>query len=457
MRIARTLIPALLCASHLCMHPPALAGEQAPSEILRPCVEGSSEFNDARQKLAAVDRQIRSLKPDSDHKAASEALIALMGHQCMALWDMAMDEAYANFDGTAPPLRAEAAPALIHFWTTSGKDWAESMLNMAKQRRLVLPTSMRKVVSRETRAEDLGLSLPCPVDDSKCGQETQGWWQRAETYLRSKSKQDPTSTGYGKLTTEAGCKELALPRPDPERYEEWFRCIRSIPKRRFVMPLGRIKAPVSGWLVVRARHGIYSFCDPVNMYSLSTGAAYISQGCPARIGLNDALPERDLILRSGSIPVDSAREAAWMLQQLGSITMDYEEPPGFFELPAGVEPVKALNSKGNRTTLVCSGGGQLITWAIVTSTGEALASSALGSGGCNSPPIDYTLELLRNAESGFVAGCARETPPRAMIPRQSKPLSKFEADLGPIRLDPAKANEVFQATRAAGLAVCPAK
>jgi len=26
-----------------------------------------------------------------------------------------------------------------------------------------------------------------------------------------------------------------------------------------------------------------------------------------------------------------------------------------------------------------------------------------------------------------------------MIPRQSKPLSKFEADLGPIRLDPAKA------------------
>jgi hypothetical protein len=64
MQIARTLIPALLYAS-LCMHSSVHAEEQNPSEILRPCIEGSSEFNDARKKLEAVDRQILSGQPVS--------------------------------------------------------------------------------------------------------------------------------------------------------------------------------------------------------------------------------------------------------------------------------------------------------------------------------------------------------------------------------------------------------
>lgn len=110
---------ALLCIGLWCMQPAVPAAEPQPAEIDRPCIEGSPEFVDVAKKLTALDGQIRTLKPDSDHRPANEALMALMRHQCMAL---------ANVDENA--LHAEAAPALTELWEAGGRQWSESVLKL---------------------------------------------------------------------------------------------------------------------------------------------------------------------------------------------------------------------------------------------------------------------------------------------------------------------------------------
>nr|WP_128798116.1 hypothetical protein [Corallococcus coralloides] len=45
------------------------------------------------------------------------------------------------------------------------------------------------------------------------------------------------------------------------------------------LELGRIRAPMDGWLVIRGRRGHYSFCDQLDAFHLGTGTLYRSSSC----------------------------------------------------------------------------------------------------------------------------------------------------------------------------------
>ncbi len=49
--------------------------------------------------------------------------------------------------------------------------------------------------------------------------------------------------------------------------------------KRIALPLGDVKAPDTGWLVIAGRRGHYEFCDTVRAYDLETGAAFIDDNC----------------------------------------------------------------------------------------------------------------------------------------------------------------------------------
>jgi hypothetical protein len=444
---------ALLCIGLWCMQSAAPAAEPQPAEIDRPCIEGSPEFVDVEKKLAALDGQIRTLKPDSDHRPANEALMALMRHQCLAL---------ANVDENA--LHAEAAPALTEFWEAGGRQWAESVLKLDKRRELVLPPLMRKVVAKESRPDLSALSVLCSLAEAECGKETLGWSARAQAFFTSQARQVPhfdapdtpsasiTPLWETKLATEEYCKDLATAQTEARQYEEWAQCIASIPQRGPVMPLGRIKAPKSGWLVVRHSGGwVSSPCEDVRIYSLATGAAYISRSC-AWNGIDKVLPERKLVLEPGSVAMDNVREAAWMMLQMRDVTVASRNYPVAWKVPVGVKLEKIRSGRfGTRQlTLICSD-QSVMYWALLSATGEVVVSSTVRVPACDAPGVDYARQLLRIVESGFVEGCPTEAPPKEMSTGNPGPLGSKPAERQPVYADVGIMTKAFQMARTA----CP--
>jgi len=414
----KTIAIGMWCLAMICMASAAPAAQPGAIDARdRPCAKDSPELADAKEKVAALDTQIRALKPADDPTAANEALIGLAHHRCLLLARIDDDE-----------LRAEAAPALVYFWGNGGKFWIDDQLKLATARTLLYPPPMRRVVSMETRPDHPMASLLCPLADARCGRETSGWWQRAEEYFQLKAmppvllnlNPDIVSLDWARTQVEAGCAADALALPDAERYATWERCARRLRKIGFAMPLGRIRVPTSGWLVVRGRRGHYTYCDEVRMYSLSTGAAYISQSCSLLMMLiaGDGSPARNRQVARGSVAVDNARELAWMLLQLnetfeGPINRDQ------FTIPAGIEPARGSDnpflSGGAQKMRGVSSDQTTLAWALMDDEGLARVSGKLTwPGDYLGGPNDHAVKLLQIAEGGFVTGCPDERPPQSL-------------------------------------------
>ena len=67
--------------------------------------------------------------------------------------------------------------------------------------------------------------------------------------------------------------------PADKRYQKWHACIEELRPRQDALPLGRVRAPMRGFFVVRGRRGHYSFCDEIRAYDLASGAAYVASSC----------------------------------------------------------------------------------------------------------------------------------------------------------------------------------
>jgi hypothetical protein len=377
-----------------------------------PCAAQSPELADAKRRLDALDKQIRGLKPGDGHAAANEALIALSTHRCMA---------HSRVDSSQ--LRAEAAPALMDFWDSGGRRWIESHLNLASQRTVEFPPLMRKVISTETRPDHPAVELLCSLKDESCGRETGGWWQRAEAYFRLKAaplariNQDPMGIGPGARLTENDCKNEAEAVAFAERFAFWERCVTRMRSHGFAMPLGRMKPPASGWLVVRGRRGHYTYCDELRLYSLSNGDSYISQSCSLLIQLiaGNGTPDRNRQVARGSISVDNIRELAWNLLQLQESVEGYTGVNPF-SVPSSVQPMRGSDnpflSGPPRTLMTVSSSQTTLAWALVGTAGEHLASGTLRwPGDYLGGPNDHAVGLLQIAEGGFVNGCPTMMPP----------------------------------------------
>jgi hypothetical protein len=112
-------------------------------------------------------------------------------------------------------------------------------------------------------------------------------------------------------------------KPARSRYKAWRVCLASNPGARnvqTVLPLGRIRAPTDGWLVIRGRRGHYDFCDQLDAYHLATGTTYRSSSCSGLALKSDGKVDgvatnaaRQSSVRVGRVSPERIRELLWML------------------------------------------------------------------------------------------------------------------------------------------------
>lgn len=391
----------LLCIGLCCVQAFASAAEPSGGGSYQPCSGGGEDYAAAQEEIAAIDKQIRALKPESDHRAANEALMFLLDQPCMR---------FAGISSEA--LRAEAAPALIDFWTMGGWQWVGSVVDLGESREQRFPSPMRRVLAPETYVGFPAPELLCPLDDDACGRETAGWWLRAENFLKLAARQAYRRVQYD----EVDCRDWALSQPALQQYAEWSHCVETIPKLRDAMPLGHLKAPTSGWLVLRGRRGHYSYCDEVRMYSLATGSAYMTHACSA-LALGGVKPEVARKVSRGTVSVENLRELAWMLLQLKVVTSAYPADSDTFRIPENLVLEKeaggpAVSDEGYETFYLVSSNQTGLAWALTSEKGAEFASGSLTwPEDHNRAAASYATSLLQVAEAGFEEGCPPESLP----------------------------------------------
>jgi hypothetical protein len=258
-------------------------------------------------------------------------LEAILGEPCLA--PLRWGGRLPSFDG---------APALRAWWQDGGEDWMMSPLGPERDS-LALPPDPRRMLTKEQHLAHPLASLFCAIADSGCGRETAGWAMRAEQVF-SRAAADPP---------KAEAAAAACAGHTERRFAEWLGCIEAARPVRPALPIGRFRAPKTGWLVLRGRRGHYQFCDEVSAYDLATGSAYIARSCAAlfadspvedrqRAALGP--PPRDLSrtaqrkidAQTGQLPIENLREAAWMVllaPELSSVRRG-----AAFPIPAGITP-----------------------------------------------------------------------------------------------------------------------
>lgn len=398
--------------------------EAEPVGLLLPCGARSPEAREARRLVELFDARVEVLAPAADPEPANRALTALLEHPCFAVT--------RDGDVASLGLTAEAAPALRAFWREGGRDWLLGHLGLTAGDLYPLMPTMRPVVSRETRRDHpLGGRL-CPLDHGTCGAETLGWIRRAEAALQAAATPMPAHA------TPKSCAEEARALPAGERFQVWRNCVAWIAPRRSAMPLGRMAAPETGWLIVRGRRGHYSFCDEVRAYSLATGAAYVSQSC-SRLALGDGGvvdggrtdAARRPAARRGRMHAKNLRELAWFLLLVDEVKSGHRDGHQYFRVPAGIDPAVPAGGLGRIGGL---GGGwssdqTMLAWALVKGDRAVHSGTLTWPTDYNDFARAYAVELLKVAEGGFVEGCPDETPPLLRRLGDSRPrVSRIDGD-----------------------------
>lgn len=137
--------------------------------------------------------------------------------------------------------------------------------------------------------------------------------------------------------------------PPRERYVTARLCLEWLSTQGAALPLGRFRAPKTGWLVLQHGSGHVLHCNELRAYDLATGAVFATREC--------ALPEHGLELDAdgfvdekpteahfkrqtltGRVPVDALREVALMLL-LSSYVQDHVVPSAIrYRLPGAIVP-----------------------------------------------------------------------------------------------------------------------
>jgi hypothetical protein len=179
-------------------------------------------------------------------------------------------------------------------------------------------------------------------------------------------------------------------------------CMQNTIVREDALPLGGLRAPASGWLVLRGRRGHYSWCNELRTYDLATGSAYIASLCG---GMTNTPPQITVV--RGKLPLDALREAAWMMFLAGVVDRNVivsgegrAIPP---ELAIRVPKeqgfgigIGGFGWSSGRTTLVY----QWIRQGKSTATGTVTWPDAYGAA------EEHATNLLAIAEAAFVKTCA---------------------------------------------------
>ncbi len=393
-----------------------------PTEVVRACKVGTADAKKAQQAIDAIDAKVTALAADGDPKPIEAEIRRALRMPCLRLGLR-----------DAPKLGADSGYALQQWWKDGGgKWWLGHYLELTIPRTpnsfpssVVAPT-LRRTLTLETRKKYPLRELLCGIQDAACATETRGWATRADAFFQRFAASQRAHWLDGDQKGEAPpsidtCVERAPKAPAAARYGKWRRCLAEARPKVSRLPIGAVKAPTHGWLLVRGRRGHYTFCDEVRAYDLATGAAYIAKSCSGLAlvagGSVDAAKTDDARKEEtqvGTVPRDALREAAWMMLLASEVQEDVVEGWGF-ALPAGVEPQRSMSELGSyHTGFTMSSGQTRLAWSYMPDGPSQASSELTWPEDYNHAGREHAVSLLRIAEAGFVAGCPSASPPTAL-------------------------------------------
>jgi hypothetical protein len=386
----------------------------------RRCESESLAWKAGQQALKALHERITGLADNDPPTPTLDQFAALLSTECF------------RFALESPRMPSpDTALSLKQWWADGGYDWLASYLELPE---LGLSTDLKKhvVVPPDTRrtlrvgAGPAHLApLLCALDDPKCAADTQGWRARAESFLSLHRVQEEARETDEDLKEALGsdprsCEKIATSAPAALRYRVWRDCVESQRPQRWTLPLGRLKAPTSGWLIVSGRRGHYSFCEAIGAYHLGTGAAYIAESCSDLVlgeagDVDRRATQRAARVRTvtGTLRLDNLREAAWallLLKEAEKVQARAESYP----LPSDLTPL--LTAKEGEGPIVFSGGEWMSTaqtildWSWVPEAGP-VATGELTWPNSSNGVEEHAAGLLEVAEGTLIEGCPPSPPP----------------------------------------------
>jgi hypothetical protein len=288
---------------------------------------------------------------------------------------------------------------------------------------VLFPPDEPPVLAAEDLPRDHALrSLLCSAGDESCGRETAGWALRAGDAFRAHGLAGaPLAAAPGREALAERCRREAMAVNEDLRYARWYGCVAAGLPRDAVLPLGRVRAPARGWLVLRGRRGHYHFCDEARAYDLATGAAWIATSCGGLVLQNGGSVDFDATDRNragsvvtGVLPIDALREAVWMLllaDQVEVVRRQAELVP----LPRGLEP--RLPSDGSifgsvADSMWFTSAQTTLAWSWIDG-GRVRAEGTLVWPSSYRAAETHAASLVRTAEAALAPGCPPAALPRA--------------------------------------------
>ena len=401
----------------------------------RRCEPESLAWKAGQQAVGALHERITSLADNDPTGPALEQFTALLSTECF------------RFALESPRMPSpDTALSLKQWWEDGGYEWLASYLELPElglstdlKKHVVVPPDTRRTLRVGAGAVHLA-SLLCALNDPTCAADTQGWRARAESFLslhRVREEAQEKDEDWRKHTAGGGsCEETALGAPVALRYRAWRDCLESQRPQRWTLPLGRLKAPATGWLIVSGRRGHYSFCEAIGAYHLGTGAAYIAESC-SELALGDAgdvdrrATQRAARSRTvtGTLRLDNLREAAWALLLLKEAE-EVQARAEFYPLPAGLAPLLAAKEWEN--SIVFSGGEWMSTaqtildWSWVPDA-SPVATGALTWPNSSNGVEEHAAGLLEVAEDTLIEGCPPSPPPPLDLVRRRIRVNRLDA------------------------------
>jgi len=140
------------------------------------------------------------------------------------------------------------------------------------------------------------------------------------------------------------CMAHVAKTPADVRYRHWRQCVRDMGRQPQAVPLGRFRVPRTGWLVTVESNGYHSnTCARTRLYDLETGSIYGYTLCDCLKTrftrcVRPAEGSQEKRLLTGSVPVETLREALWMLAVLPHLDTAVQTRSRKVFLPDTMEP-----------------------------------------------------------------------------------------------------------------------
>ncbi len=400
-----------------------------PAPIL-PCAEASAERHVATIKWLAMSLAMRERRATAFEEVVT-GIDELVASPCYRWTDY------------EPPvhLQFDAPEALAAWWDAGGRTWLGDYLHLPSGRSLadtigfsvsIAPDARRVLNARAVADPDASPGrralawMVCPEGEADCGQATAGWALRAESAFqrfadrRALFSAQTAQEAYERADAAGAqpCRAQALAAEPVERYRVYRACIQRAEPLRTALPLGRFRAPASGWLIVGGRRGHYELCDGLSAYDLTTGSAYEARSCSGlEFGAGGVVDHaavdarRRVTLTTGTLPIDNLRELAFVMLLAPEGERNLVTKVSEFHVPSGIEAVFSSGPRLERgaTSQVRTSADTVLKWALVRE-GVATNHGAVTWPWSWSDTDTYVDELLAIAEAGLVRGC----PPAAL-------------------------------------------